>query len=83
MNKEVKVGENVWVGMNLIILKDSRIGGNLVIGLGSVVCGEIPAYYIATGNPEIQINLSGNSRTVKSESKVNSIFWRGVFISLD
>jgi acetyltransferase-like isoleucine patch superfamily enzyme len=51
MDKEVKVGENVWVGMNSIILKGSHIGNNSVIGAGSVVSGEIPADCIAAGNP--------------------------------
>ena len=48
---EVKIGRNVWVGMNTIILKGSRIGDNSVIGAGSVVIGDIPANCIAGGNP--------------------------------
>jgi acetyltransferase-like isoleucine patch superfamily enzyme len=50
-DKDVKIGKNVWVGMNTIILKGSRIGNNSVIGAGSVVTGEIPADCIASGNP--------------------------------
>jgi acetyltransferase-like isoleucine patch superfamily enzyme len=50
-DKEVSIGSNVWVGMNTIILKGSRIGDNSVIGAGSVVRGEIPADCIAAGNP--------------------------------
>lgn len=48
---EVKIGRNVWVGMNTIILKGSHIGDNSVIGAGSVVTGDIPADCIAAGNP--------------------------------
>lgn len=50
-DKEVIIGRNVWIGMNTVVLKGSRIGDNTVIGAGSVVSGEIPADCIAAGNP--------------------------------
>lgn len=40
---EVKIGKNVWVGANTIILKDTAIGDNCVIGAGSVIKGDFPA----------------------------------------
>lgn len=40
---EVYIGENVWVGANVVILKDTYIGNNAVIGAGSVVKGRIEA----------------------------------------
>lgn len=48
---DVKIGKNVWVGMNTIILKGTAIGDNSVIGAGSVVLGVIPANVLAVGNP--------------------------------
>ncbi len=47
----VIIGENVFIGVNSIILKGTTIGENTVIGAGSVVCGNIPANVIAAGNP--------------------------------
>ena len=38
----VSVGKNTWVGANVVILKDSHIGSNCVIGAGSVIKGNIP-----------------------------------------
>lgn len=38
----VKIGNNVWIGANCIILRGTEIGDNAVIGAGSVVKGTIP-----------------------------------------
>lgn len=35
--KEIKIGDNVWIGANSIILKGAIIGNNVVIGAGSIV----------------------------------------------
>ncbi len=39
----VEIGDNVWVGANVTILRGTKIGNNCVIGAGSVVKGEISA----------------------------------------
>lgn len=47
----IKIGNNVWVGGNTVILPGVTIGDNCVIGAGSVVTKEIPPNTIAVGNP--------------------------------
>jgi acetyltransferase-like isoleucine patch superfamily enzyme len=54
-DKEVKIGSNVWIGMNSLVLKGAVIGDNTIIAAGSTVTGEIPANCIAAGNPAIPI----------------------------
>ena len=54
-DKEVKIGCNVWIGMNSIILKGAVIGDNLINDAWSTVTGEIPANCIAAGNPAVPI----------------------------
>lgn len=49
--KEVKIGDDVLIGMNCIVLKGVSIGDRSVIGAGSVVTTSIPSDCIAAGNP--------------------------------
>ncbi|CUN91729.1 sugar O-acetyltransferase [Clostridium disporicum] len=51
----VTIGDNVWVGGNVIITPGVTIGNNVVIGAGSVVTKDIPDNVIAVGNPCIVI----------------------------
>ena len=47
----VTIGNNVWVGGNVVITPGVTIGNNVVIGAGSVVTKDIPDNVIAVGNP--------------------------------
>lgn len=47
----ITIGNNVWIGGNVVINPGITIGDNSVIGAGSVVTKNIPANVIAVGNP--------------------------------
>jgi len=47
----ITIGDNVWIGGNVVILPGVNIGSNVVIGSGSVVTKDIPDWSIAVGNP--------------------------------
>jgi len=49
--KPIYIESNVWLGVNVIVMKGVTIGENSVIGAGSVVTKDIPANVIAAGNP--------------------------------
>ncbi|GAA4097893.1 serine acetyltransferase [Mucilaginibacter panaciglaebae] len=46
-----RLGNNVDVGANVVIIGDIEIGDNVVIGAGSVVTKSIPANSVVVGNP--------------------------------
>lgn len=48
---KITIGDNVWLGANVIVLPGVTIGENSVIGAGSVVTKDIPANVIAFGVP--------------------------------
>ena len=50
-NKDIHIGNNVWIGAGAIVLPGVTIGENSVIGAGSVVTKDIPANVVAVGNP--------------------------------
>lgn len=47
----VTIGNNVWIGGNVIINPGVTIGNDVVIGAGSVVTKDIPDRVVALGNP--------------------------------
>jgi hypothetical protein len=47
----ITIMDNVFIGMNSIILKGVCLGTGCVIGAGSVVTRDVPAGMIAAGNP--------------------------------
>lgn len=47
----IRIGNNAWIGINCIILKGVTIGEGAIVGAGSVVTRDIPAWCIAAGNP--------------------------------
>ena len=47
----IVIGNNVWLGEGVKVLKGVSIGDNTVIGAGSIVTKNIPANVIAAGNP--------------------------------
>ncbi|MDC1382753.1 acyltransferase [Candidatus Puniceispirillum sp.] len=50
-NKPVRIGDDVWVGMNAIILGGVSLGDGCIVGAGSIVTRDFPAYSCIAGNP--------------------------------
>ena len=50
-DKNIKIGNYVWIGLNVTILKGVQIGDNSVVAAGSVVAQSIPANCLAGGVP--------------------------------
>jgi acetyltransferase-like isoleucine patch superfamily enzyme len=48
---EIILGNNVWIGLNVTILKGTKIGNNAVVSAGSVVKGNFQDNALIMGNP--------------------------------
>ncbi len=53
--RPVRIADNVWIGMNAIILKGVTIGENSVVAAGAVVVKSVPANTIVAGNPAVAV----------------------------
>ena len=51
IEKDIEIGDFVWIGSRVMILPGTKIGEGAIIQGGAVVHGEIPPYAIAGGNP--------------------------------
>ena len=47
----IRIGDNVWIGMNTVVLPGVTIGSNVTVGANSVVTRDIPDNTVAAGNP--------------------------------
>ncbi len=63
--KPTTIGDRVWIGANVVILKGVTIGNDAVVGAGSVVTKDISEGAIAVGVPA-KIIKSKNLQTVSA-----------------
>lgn len=47
----IKIGNNVFIGADAIILPNVSIGNNVIVGAGCVVSKNIPDFSVVVGNP--------------------------------
>lgn len=53
--KEIVIENDVWIGMNCMILKGVTIGSGAIIAAGSVVVGNVESNSVYAGNPAKKI----------------------------
>lgn len=71
---KLKVGHDVWIGLNGIILPSvTSIGNGAIIGAGSVVTRDVEPYAIVGGNPAKLIGYRFNADVIQELE--NSRWW--------
>ncbi len=51
INRPITIEDDVWIGARCLLLKGVTIGEGAVVGAGSIVTKNVPAYSIYAGNP--------------------------------
>ena len=49
----ITIGNDVWIGQNVVLLGAITIGDGAIIGAFSVVAKDIPPYAVVVGNPAV------------------------------
>lgn len=63
--KPVVIGNDVWLGANVIILRGVKIGNGCIIGAGSVVRMDVPDYAVVMGNPAAIVKYRNDERIIE------------------
>lgn len=68
--KPVRIGNDCWLGANVVVCPGVTIGNNCVIGAGSVVTKDIPDNTIAVGNPCRPLRTLGEKDSLKNKMEL-------------
>ncbi len=62
----VTIKNDVWIGVNAILLQGITIGNGVVVGAGSIVTKDVPDYAIVAGNPAKILRYRFSEEEIKS-----------------
>jgi virginiamycin A acetyltransferase len=71
----VIIGNDVWIGKNVLILSGVQIGDGAIVGASSVVTNDIEPYSIVAGNPAKLIRKRFDEETVEKLLKIKWWYW--------
>jgi acetyltransferase-like isoleucine patch superfamily enzyme len=65
--RDVRVGNNVWIGYGACILRGVTVGDNAVIGTNAVVTQDVPANAVVGGVPARVLRMRAEPRSMRWE----------------
>jgi acetyltransferase-like isoleucine patch superfamily enzyme len=65
--RDVRVGNNVWIGYGACVLRGANIGDNAVVGANAVVTRDVPANAVVGGVPARLIRMRQAPRRLRYE----------------
>ena len=65
------IGDDVWIGTNVVILPGVHIGQGAIIGAGAVVTKDVPPYACVGGVPAKLLKYRFPKETIEKLLKIN------------
>ena len=59
------IGNDVWIGMEAIVMPGVTIGDGAIVGARAVVTGNVPPYAVVAGNPARVVRMRFDKQTVR------------------
>lgn len=69
--KQITIGNDVWIGHNVIIVGNVTVGNGAVLAAGSVVTKDVPAYSIVAGAPAKMIKKRFSDKVIHEIEDLN------------
>lgn len=70
--RDTTIGNDVWIGMNAIIMPGATIGNGVIVGAGAVVSGKVPDYAVVAGNRAKVVRMRFEDATIAA---LHDIAW--------
>ncbi len=77
---DVKIGNDVWIGLDAVILSGITIGDGAVIGANSLVTKDVPPYAIVGGDPAKILRYRFDEKTIQKLLEIKWWDWSLVYI---
>lgn len=68
----IRIGNDVWLGRNVLITNGANIGNRVIAGAGAVITRDVPDYAVVVGVPAKIIRYR---YTMEQIEKPNAIAW--------
>jgi virginiamycin A acetyltransferase len=65
IENHVRIGSDVWIGQNAVLLGGVRIGHGAIVGAYAVIAKDVQPYAVVVGNPPITIRSRFDRTTVQ------------------
>lgn len=68
--RRIKIGNDVWLGRNVIITNYANIGNGVIGGAGSIITKDVPDYAVVVGAPARIIRFRYSPREIECLNKI-------------
>jgi len=72
INKRITIGNDVWLGQNVIITNGANIGNGVIAAAGAVITKDVPDYAVVAGVPARIVRYRYTPEQIQ---KLNKIAW--------
>ncbi len=71
----VKIGNDVWLGRNVLITNGAKIGNGVIAGAGSVITRDVPDYAVVVGVPARIIRYRYSQEEIAALNRISWWNW--------